>query len=71
MKIENKCKECGNVESIIYKCDVCGKEIFLREIEIRIDLEEYDFCSLGHAIKFLSEELIKQQSQEEENEITP
>lgn len=70
MEIKNRCKKCGNVESISYKCDVCGKELWIKDLILFIDLEEYHFCNLEHLIQFASEELIKNKK-ENKNETTP
>jgi hypothetical protein len=64
----NHCNPETKVE-IGRKCEVCGIESSCSRllVELKIDDINYDFCSIECAIKFLTDELKKEQ----QNETTP
>jgi YHS domain-containing protein len=69
MKKTKKCKHCGASFGDTYKCDTCSKDLIENYTGIpitvyfgfgsQLDGEEYHFCNEGHAIKFLADELRK------------
>jgi len=61
MKKEIKCTECGEMYNSEYICDTCGKkEELCFMIALRIDLDEYHFCSYQCLLQFIVAELKKE-----------
>jgi hypothetical protein len=69
MKKKEGCLVCGMKHDYSYECDICGEKLIGIPITVLfgygniLDGEEYHFCSEGHAIRFLADELRKQQSE--------
>lgn len=60
MKQLIRCSKCECVTDTIYKCDNCDKKGYLPHLTLIIDLEEYDFCNYSCLLKFIIEELKKE-----------
>lgn len=81
MKKEIMCEECLRSKYTETICDTCGNLITsygykicslgeIRNIILSIEETSYDFCSYQCLLKFIVEELKKNQPKENENEIT-
>lgn len=77
MKKEIVCNECDKVSELKYFCDTCGIELSPgTPITIdfgygsNLDGESYHFCTYGHTIRFLTDELRKQIKGEENDSTT-
>ena len=65
MRESIKCKKCSCETDVLFKCDICGIKKYVPEITLIIDSVDYHFCELGHAIRFLADELIKKEKTNE------